>query len=108
MLRNLKFECPVDECEQVFNKRLELRKHLLYSHDKIKSLYECFVCHQKFAKSTDISLHEKFYHGEYTCSVCDQKFTENSYLKAHMKKHEVERDKFKCKFCNKEFLYKAI
>ncbi|CBY15302.1 unnamed protein product [Oikopleura dioica] len=95
------FECPVDNCNEIFQKYVDFRNHLTTAHPEQKK----FPCPHKgcsllFDDLEETTAHFKEEHpnsevtkdtGPLRCKICRQDFTRSDSLKRHMRKHEDKR-----------------
>jgi len=97
-------KCSEENCDQMFNRFVDLHNHLFYHHKTVK--LECPICKKHFPTQKLLRLHEKS-HGAYECDMCKQRFNLKAYLKLHLKTHEEQREMFECSLCGKTFKQKS-
>lgn len=97
------YKCTQDNCTEVFNQQLNLRRHLRSKHG-ITEKFECdlcnFVCTEKSYIRSHMSIHlsEK----RYICSFCGSRFRKLRDLREHSNQH-LGLKPYKCKTCGKNF-----
>jgi KRAB domain-containing zinc finger protein len=102
---HLEFEICI-YCRRGFPTTKEMVDHRLICRSKILK-YSCNKCRAKFRSKAKLRIHvveERC--SQYTCSICELVFGNVQSLISHENRHTGKVVKgFKCKVCNKSFLY---
>ncbi|KAM9326923.1 zinc finger protein ZXDC-like [Gastrophryne carolinensis] len=103
----LVFHCPEPGCSKAFNRKQQLKLHLL-SHAEEQRPFKCHVddCAWSFTTLYKLRRHLQSHDKRrpYPCEVpgCTKSFTTIYNLKAHLKAHEQE-NLFRCEACGEAF-----
>ena len=94
-------------CGQKFDKSSRLKEHL-FTHTGVKP-YECHLCEEKFSFTDTLARHIGTIHEKirHKCGVCDFEATTKSHLKVHVQSKH-EGIRFECTQCNSTFSRKSI
>lgn len=95
-----------DLCSHTTSTKNSLEKHMEI-HIRNEKLYECQICHKKFAKKPVLMNHELTHklsaeRKTFQCKECGKHLSSQTALSTHIKWHHEERE-FKCQICNKDF-----
>uniref|UniRef100_A0A6I8N171 PR/SET domain 16 n=1 Tax=Ornithorhynchus anatinus TaxID=9258 RepID=A0A6I8N171_ORNAN len=90
------FRC--EECDELFQSKLDLRRHKKYSCSSVGALYETLSEEIKQEGLSDGQVHE--------CKDCERMFPNKYSLEQHMIIHTEERE-YKCDQCPKAFNWKS-
>jgi transcription elongation factor Elf1 len=95
-----------DLCSHTTSTKTSLEKHMQI-HIKNKELFECQICHKKFATKPVLMNHELTHklgadRKTFQCKECGKHLSSQTAVRTHMKWHHEERE-FKCHVCAKEF-----
>ncbi|XP_069466321.1 histone-lysine N-methyltransferase PRDM16 isoform X2 [Ambystoma mexicanum] len=90
------FRC--EECDELFQSKLELRRHQKYACSTVSNLYRSLSDEIKQESFDDESVHE--------CKDCERMFPNKYSLEQHMIIHTEERE-YKCDQCPKAFNWKS-
>ena len=86
------FKCNI--CQNHFNEKKSLKKHMKSVHEESKQLYPCDFCGLSYKTKLKMEKHTKTAHDvkmAYQCEICLVGFKHNAKLKKHVK--EVHSDK---------------
>lgn len=100
--QNLK-KFPCTECNKSFNKKISFDRHRV-THQTYKNL--CIRCEQTFEDRTSLIKHILSAHEnlkKYYCKNCNKIFASLDSLNAHMETHELT-PKFSCPICKSNFV----
>jgi hypothetical protein len=91
---------PCDQCDRVFQRIANLRKHITLHHeneDKVAVNYSCEICHKQFTMKASLKKHKMCVHDKvkFPCDQCDHQASDPSNLNNH-KKTKHENKKFPC------------
>lgn len=82
--------CYYTWCHKEFKTKYNLRRHINFSHLKIRN-FQCHYCEKKFVSKQNLREHEFIHTGEkpFTCTEpgCRKKFRQASQLSVHRKVH---------------------
>ncbi|XP_031817427.1 histone-lysine N-methyltransferase PRDM16 [Sarcophilus harrisii] len=90
------FRC--EECDELFQSKLDLRRHKKYTCNSVNTLYETLNEEIKQEGVSDGQIHE--------CKDCERMFPNKYSLEQHMIIHTEERE-YKCDQCPKAFNWKS-
>ncbi|KAJ7306458.1 hypothetical protein JRQ81_009812 [Phrynocephalus forsythii] len=90
------FRC--ENCDELFQSKMDLRRHKKYSCSTVGSLYETLSDEIKQEGAADGQVHE--------CKDCERMFPNKYSLEQHMIIHTEERE-YKCDQCPKAFNWKS-
>ncbi|XP_067328872.1 histone-lysine N-methyltransferase PRDM16 isoform X2 [Anolis sagrei] len=90
------FRC--EDCDELFQSKMDLRRHKKYSCNPVGSLYESLSEEIKQESGADGQIHE--------CKDCERMFPNKYSLEQHMIIHTEERE-YKCDQCPKAFNWKS-
>ena len=95
---------PCDQCDRVFQRIANLRKHITLHHeneDKVAVNYSCEICHKQFTMKASLKKHKMCVHDKvkFPCDQCDHQASDPSNLNNH-KKTKHENKKFPCDQCD--------
>ncbi|XP_060115361.1 histone-lysine N-methyltransferase PRDM16 isoform X1 [Heteronotia binoei] len=90
------FRCEV--CDELFQSKMDLRRHKKYSCNTVSSIYESLSDEIKQEGAADGQVHE--------CKDCERMFPNKYSLEQHMIIHTEERE-YKCDQCPKAFNWKS-
>ena len=84
-----------------------MKEHLVL-HQERKPVYPCKECNKEFHTKTLLSIHGQV-HAEKTlsCDICDYKSSRTQSLKMHRQTHLMNRQKYPCDICKREFVSKV-
>uniref|UniRef100_A0A803TZV6 C2H2-type domain-containing protein n=1 Tax=Anolis carolinensis TaxID=28377 RepID=A0A803TZV6_ANOCA len=85
-------------CDELFQSKMDLRRHKKYSCNPVGSLYESLSEEIKQESGADGQIHE--------CKDCERMFPNKYSLEQHMIIHTEERE-YKCDQCPKAFNWKS-
>ena len=76
-------------CEKSYKFKEYLKQHMRVVHSKEKT-HTCFVCKERFCRSSELKLHLSKHTGEvrHVCTVCGVSFKQKRNLITHRKKHD--------------------
>ena len=85
-----RFCCMHSNCGKEYSTKLNLKRHLLTNHLKVKT-FPCSVCSKVFSSKQSLKEHGYLHSGAkpYTCHLCLQNFRHISSLCVHLKYHKV-------------------
>ena len=93
------FKCK--DCDKIFKRMTDLRKHEAVHKDHN---YECKECAKKFKRKADMQRHEISHSVNFQCNFCSSSFTQKKHLMRHFNSlHSNEKSCFKCSNCGKVF-----
>lgn len=95
-----------DLCSHTTSTKTSLEKHMEI-HIMNKKIFECQICHKKFAKKLILVNHEMTHKSSgdrktFQCKECGKHLSNKSAVNSHMKWHHSEKE-FKCHVCSKDF-----
>ena len=98
----VKLHC--DQCERVFQRKSNLRKHIVLAHSgnsRNEIEYDCEFCHKKFKTNGNLKKHKMCVHDKvkFPCDQCDHQASDPSNLINH-KKTTHEGIKYPCDQCD--------
>ena len=87
--KEIKKRAPVqcEICENSFNSKYTLIRHISRVHEEIKTYVQCDICEMKFARKSSLTQHISTVHEgnkPFQCEICDTKFSRKSSLKNHI------------------------
>ena len=94
---------PCDQCDRVFQRIANLRKHVILVHEndnKVAVTYSCEICCKEFTMKASLKKHKMCVHDKvkFPCDQCDHQASDPSNLNNH-KKTKHENKKFPCDQC---------
>uniref|UniRef100_A0A670ILR7 PR/SET domain 16 n=1 Tax=Podarcis muralis TaxID=64176 RepID=A0A670ILR7_PODMU len=87
-----------EDCDELFQSKMDMRRHKKYSCNAVSSLYETLSEEIKQEGASDGQVHE--------CKDCERMFPNKYSLEQHMIIHTEERE-YKCDQCPKAFNWKS-
>ncbi|XP_033012303.1 histone-lysine N-methyltransferase PRDM16 isoform X5 [Lacerta agilis] len=87
-----------EDCDELFQSKMDMRRHKKYSCNAVNSLYETLSEEIKQEGASDGQVHE--------CKDCERMFPNKYSLEQHMIIHTEERE-YKCDQCPKAFNWKS-
>jgi len=95
---------PCDQCDRVFQRIANLRKHVILVHEndnKVAVAYTCEICLKEFTMKASLKKHKMCVHDKvkFPCDQCDHQASDPSNLNNH-KKTKHENKKFPCDQCD--------
>ena len=90
-------------CLETFRWRIQLKRHLLKSHDEGTWL-TCHICQKKCSRKSELRIHIWRHEGvkPYVCNQCPKCFCTGCELKSHQLTH-CDFKGFCCGLCGKDF-----
>ena len=87
-----------DICENVFNSKQKLKKHMTTVHENHEKVFNCNICTKKFRTKKGFMNHTMIFHGakDFKCESCEKSFTSSGYLKKHIHTVHEEHKDSKC------------
>lgn len=102
-----KHHCVV--CNRLFRDKCVLREHQMAVHENVKP-HQCNICNRFFSRIWNMKKHRRNHFG-HKCGCCNALFKKRLDLEKHAEEiHDISpfnkletKEKFTCKFCDKEF-----
>ena len=90
--------------------RATLKNHLdghleLGERKKKKTVvYECNICHKKYAQASSLEVHKRIHANirRYCCSICNKQFVQSHSLTVHMRVHNGSKP-YRCYICGAQY-----
>ncbi|XP_076016837.1 zinc finger protein 1035 [Genypterus blacodes] len=105
---------PCNQCSTSFSSHQHFLNHLkkhdnadgnFTNSEKHSRVFKCPVCHQNFAKTTDLMRHFPVHsQGAFECEICKTTFSSKSKLDEHGQCHLTAVSQFECTVCGQSFL----
>lgn len=85
-----RFCCMENGCGKEYSTKLNLKRHILTNHLKVKT-FPCQACHKIFASKQSLKEHGYLHSGAkpYKCHLCLKTFRHVSSLCVHLKYHRI-------------------
>lgn len=101
-----RFCCMENGCGKEYSTKLNLKRHILTNHLKVKA-FPCHICQKVFASKQSLKEHGYLHSGAkpYKCHQCLKTFRHISSLCVHLKYHRIgllQEDSVSIQYTNQE------
>ena len=97
-------------CDRRYYRRDELRKHILFAHEKEKREFVCTICKKAFVLNCFLNRHIRHVHEKLKsvkCELCSKKFPQLQNLQKHFENVHLKLKPFTCEICGNPFAQKS-
>lgn len=97
------FNCTFQGCNSKFSNKSRLEVHIR-THFGQKP-FQCPICNKSFNEKGNLKTHMKFHSPDrpFQCNLCSKNYKTKGHLKDHIQVKHIQKDKYICKFCLKDF-----